>query len=635
VWQAGRIDKLNEQAHAAKITAAQLGSECVPAADASAEGLHLHGPSALLRGFVAGVSLFILLMLALAVVTAPRGRGVAPAAAGTLEGTYRALLRIEWGWLAALVLLAQLMLALPIVLASWVDRHVQPLDFLTICAALLSLIIAPLAIATTASAYFGPGFAALARFRSARLLARRGPLAADQGAAGGLQHAFRSGLALVESLWEAWALPAIAVVFPIAAIVLMLLAIAFPAHASDRFFLVEQLIAPTARLSPFVPLWVILLGFVFLFGTRAIRISRALGTGPVSRLSLFAPWRQPRPHYAALREASRAIEAVENQSAVIDYWLGKVLRVAIVVILAVSFLFPRYRLTTQPLLIEWSLRLGLLGLALAATCLIGSGLEILRSLDRFWRCFSGADWQNAWDGIAPPLRAALRSRLFASLPEGYQLLDAAAGAVEVRESAAAVLHDVQPYQASLSSSQRQALAEIGRLASDQADQSPVQIGLALLARLGTVDGPSFVGGAFVRSAQAGVRRLLAPYVAELSLYLLSQLCRRLIAAIILSLILMLALESYPFQPHRFLVMLQLCFVGAAVGAAVWAYLTVNKSATLSAIVGDHAGLTFDLRLLYESLLFLGIPVLTVLSLHFPDFADFFGSAADAVKGIKI
>jgi hypothetical protein len=308
--------------------------------------------------------------------------------------------------------------------------------------------------------------------------------------------------------------------------------------------------------------------------------------------------------------------------------------VAIVVILVVSFLFPQYRLTTQPVLIEWSLRLGLLGLALAATCLIGSSLEILRALDRFWRCFSGADWLGAWDGIAAPLREALRARLFASLPEGYQVADQAADARQLRETAAVVLSDVQPNQASLSVPQRQALAQIQQLADNQTDESPVERGLSLLARLDTLNVDSFVG-AFVPSSQAAVRKLLAPYVAELSLYLLSQLCRRLIGAIILSLILMLALESYPFQPHRFLVMLQLCFVGAAVGAAVWAYLAVNKSATLSAIVGDRAGLTFDLRLLYESLLFLGIPVLTVLSLHFPDFADFFGSAADAVKGIKI
>ena len=139
----------------------------------------------------------------------------------------------------------------------------------------------------------------------------------------------------------------------------------------------------------------------------------------------------------------------------------------------------------------------------------------------------------------------------------------------------------------------------------------------------------------VRAAQASLREWLAPFIAELSLFVLSQLCRRLIGAIILTLILMLALESYPFQPHRFLVVLQLCLVGRTVGAAVWAYLTANKSATLSAIVDDHAGLTFDTRMLYESLVFLGVPVLTVLSLHFPDLGEFFGTAADAVKGVKL
>ena len=81
--------------------------------------------------------------------------------------------------------------------------------------------------------------------------------------------------------------------------------------------------------------------------------------------------------------------------------------------------------------------------------------------------------------------------------------------------------------------------------------------------------------------------------------------------------------------------MQLCFVGAAVGAAVWAYLAANRNATLIALADDKDGLTFDKRLLVESVLFLGVPILTVLSLHFPDLGEYFGSAAEAVKGIKL
>ncbi len=599
--------------------------------------LHLHGPSPLFRGLTAGASLFVLLMLVLVAAGAGRRRSQpVPVPAPSLwDAPYRVWLRIEWCALAALLAVTHLMLAAPILLTAWLGGELSPKDWLTIAASCVSAAVVALASAIVFREHFRPAFGELRAFRQARLRAQWRALRAGRA---GMQPliVLRRMLLGLESLWEAWAVPVIAWAAAALAVGLLLIALAEPIHSSDRFFLVEQLAAPTSRLSPLVPLWLVLAGFAFIFGTRAMRLSRILGEGgATSRLALFVPWRHAASGAPAVRDATRAIEAVEHQSAIVNYWLAKVLRPAIVILLVATFLFPQCRLTTQPTAIEYSLRCALLGLALLATCLIGSSLECIFSLERFWRNFAGESWTTAFGRIAAPLRAALKSRLFVSLPDGYVPPERAADAARLRSLAARAAGDWLPLQAALTADQQQALRKLERAAAAGDFHSLVEAGLLELAQLARLRAGAAAGRSAVESAEDDVRGLLAPYVAELSVYLLAQLCRRLIGAIILTLILMLALESYPFQPHRFLVVMQLCFVGAAVGAAVWAYLAVNKSAVLSALAGDHAGLTFDLRLLYESVLFLGVPVLTVLSLHFPDFSEFFGSAADAVKGIKL
>jgi hypothetical protein len=119
------------------------------------------------------------------------------------------------------------------------------------------------------------------------------------------------------------------------------------------------------------------------------------------------------------------------------------------------------------------------------------------------------------------------------------------------------------------------------------------------------------------------------------LFLLGQLCRRLMAALVLVILLMLVLHSYPFQPLRLLLALEWSLIGAAALVAVHATVSLNRNATLSAMCKTHEGLTLDWKLVLQTAVLVGLPALTVLSIHFPQFSDIFGSAADAVQSVKL
>ena len=72
----------------------------------------------------------------------------------------------------------------------------------------------------------------------------------------------------------------------------------------------------------------------------------------------------------------------------------------------------------------------------------------------------------------------------------------------------------------------------------------------------------------------------------------------------------------------------------AVMVAGWVFVSLNMNRTLNAMAGTQAGLTFDAQLLTQSVLFVIVPLLTFLSLNFPELGDFFGTAATAAKSIK-
>jgi hypothetical protein len=99
--------------------------------------------------------------------------------------------------------------------------------------------------------------------------------------------------------------------------------------------------------------------------------------------------------------------------------------------------------------------------------------------------------------------------------------------------------------------------------------------------------------------------------------------------------LLLAVDSYPFQPHRFLMILQWCIAGAAIVTALFVFVSLNRNATLSAMSGTTAGLTIDMQLISQFVMFFVVPLLTILSLHFPELSEFFGSAATAMKSVKL
>ena len=158
------------------------------------------------------------------------------------------------------------------------------------------------------------------------------------------------------------------------------------------------------------------------------------------------------------------------------------------------------------------------------------------------------------------------------------------------------------------------------------------------ARAGIAQNPVIQKGLSVEWAQElerRIERLIVPFFAAVSLYFLGQLCRRLLAALVLTIALMFALGSYPFQPHRVLLFVEWGLAMAAIGTAAGAFLSLNMNPTLSTLGDTPARLSLDRGLVYQMILFVGVPVLTIMSLHFPEFGDLFNSAANAMKGVKL
>jgi hypothetical protein len=85
-----------------------------------------------------------------------------------------------------------------------------------------------------------------------------------------------------------------------------------------------------------------------------------------------------------------------------------------------------------------------------------------------------------------------------------------------------------------------------------------------------------------------------------------------------ALLLLLALVSYPFEPHRLLLTCIWVLMGSVVFSGFWIYIQLDRSTLLSAISGTKPELTLDGAFLVRVLTFGVLPLLSVAAAQYPE-----------------
>jgi hypothetical protein len=84
------------------------------------------------------------------------------------------------------------------------------------------------------------------------------------------------------------------------------------------------------------------------------------------------------------------------------------------------------------------------------------------------------------------------------------------------------------------------------------------------------------------------------------------------------LLLLLAMSSYPFQPHNLLLLVNSAVILVFVITALWAFVEMNRDPILSSLNGTTPGqITWDKQFIFRLILYGVIPILALLGAHFP------------------
>jgi hypothetical protein len=446
-------------------------------------------------------------------------------------------------------------------------------------------------------------------------------------------------LCVAARFWESNAVPALCVLSALgalAALICVLLAAAWTGHNYEWLLAMERACTPFARLCPLMPLAVALSGFCLILSTRAMRAGTMK---QVVQSRQYAPWKfvfrtgdgESPP---IVREAQQAIGILDRQAAIPDDPLALMIMLVIVAAWVGWLLFASVRLTVLSTGWEVALRLAVFGLSLAAVCMICGSLSLGRALLSWLDAFDLTAWTPAFKRLGqrfPLVLQSLRRQLFSRRPLDFQ------PDVKPAERAALVsaAERIAERPALDGNSREKIRGAIAKLQAADANVAVVHGGAALLEALAAADVRERVDPLELAILEGRVRDVLLPHVAGLTMFLLARLARRMLATFVAVIFLLLTLDSYPFQPHRFLLIAQWIITGSAVAMAAYIFLSLNRNGTLSTLAGTPPGLTLDSHLLSQVLLFLVVPLLTILSLHFPELSNFFGSAATAVQSVKL
>jgi hypothetical protein len=87
-------------------------------------------------------------------------------------------------------------------------------------------------------------------------------------------------------------------------------------------------------------------------------------------------------------------------------------------------------------------------------------------------------------------------------------------------------------------------------------------------------------------------------------------------------LLLLALSSYPFEPHRLLLSCSWVVVGSVVGIGVWIFIKLDRNTVMSQLSGTDPGkVTFNGALLLRATAWVLLPLLGVAATTYPDIAN--------------
>jgi hypothetical protein len=627
-WEAERLEKLDlaSMAHGVGVRFAAPHQTSI----SPPPTFTFHGPSQAYRAVVALLSLLIVL-LALGAAF----RDLASSDEPALVRGFALAAGNQLRWLAIALIVLQWVAAAPVILAM---HHLsvhgsEPLDRITYVVSLLGIPALALIGISLSRAYSHADLLPVERYRRQRIEREVAANRARQPFLAPVQDA----VIRARAHWELRAVPIIALA-GVAATAALFLADVYGLHsATDGILLAEQAGTLRARLSPLVPLLLCLTLFALVFGIRWLRAKRIDGR----RTDRFASWRAVDPLAETMHRGVQALDAVARQAALPQHPRYLLAGCALVLVVAslIYLLFGAVRLTMLRDGIEWALRLGIFGVMLLAVCFICSSEALRQATVKFLDTLHPKDWSKAFDQLPKSVQEALKKQLFASAPADFSTRLSPADRRFIAESVDWFLKQVPSEQ--LGSRLAAAAAALKVREAICGSQNPpddrphIEAALLLLEAMSPADATTEMAAGHATWTAAKLRAAVAPQIAGFTIYLLEQLDRRIMASLVLVIGLMFVLNSYPFQPLRLLLAVEWGLIAAAVLVALRAFISINVNPTLSAMNKTGAGFTLDWNLAAQMIFVLGLPTLAVLSIHFPEFADLFGSAAEAVKSVKL
>jgi hypothetical protein len=130
-----------------------------------------------------------------------------------------------------------------------------------------------------------------------------------------------------------------------------------------------------------------------------------------------------------------------------------------------------------------------------------------------------------------------------------------------------------------------------------------------------LNGPPSEADSIFRLAE----EFLAARVFHLLAHVFPQMQLLIYASVAGILLLLLAISSYPFQPHNLLLLVNSAVILVFVIAALWAFVEMNRDPVLSSLNGTTPGqITWDKQFILRVILYGVVPILALLGAHFPD-----------------
>jgi hypothetical protein len=101
-------------------------------------------------------------------------------------------------------------------------------------------------------------------------------------------------------------------------------------------------------------------------------------------------------------------------------------------------------------------------------------------------------------------------------------------------------------------------------------------------------------------------------------YVLPQMQNLIVTSISGLLLLLFAVNSYPFQPHNFLLFFNWVVILSFVGIAMWVFVQMSRDPVLSSLNGTKAGkINWDWDFIFRILIYGIVPILALLGAQFP------------------